>query len=306
MGYQQVRVYDVQHYCKGALTPYQVYRLKDNYATTATTASTSSMGNHGTSYPIALTKNMNYTLKIPIRGHESGTSASYEVMDMYVSDGQAATTPYHYTFPYKKYIVFNVWESISGKANWTYFRCYHYSTGGTYTQTASQTWSSVDGSSLSNKIVLDLYSGKTLSGTFAVEGGGMNTGRYVYYSDNVSCPGSWKSLGDITGFKFNPGLPWSTGTNPTLNGSVSGVLDYNTLAYGGVGRRYMYYQEYAHRLKHISVYVRNKADGAPTNNALTSNSGMTVYWYYTTYSSCSSNCNNCSSNCINMCSSDYT
>lgn len=297
MGYQQVRIYDVMHYCKGVLTPTQVQSIGNQlYSITSTTSTINS--SYGIQYPIVLTKHINYYQKIPIRGYVSGSSYNYQCIPMYNSDYQT-DIPQHYTFPYQKQIVFNVWESLNGSANWEYFRCYY--SGSSYTQTASKTWSSVSSSSLGNKLTLDLKSGTSLSGIFVIEGGGMNTSRSIYYSDNVVSPGSWKSVGRYTGFRVSPGYTmWPTYT-------ISAVTDYNTYM-GGAYKRPMRYQEYAHRLKHVSVYVRNDGDGTPTNSTLTSNSGLTVAYYYTTYSNCSSYCsaNYCNGYCSNMCTVDYT
>ena len=249
--YKQVRIKDVLNICPGALVPADIKKLYtgEYSGTSATTKPYDGLfyseNYYGGEYQYMLINRLYAKKFLPMLRYSSGSTK-----DCVPTSATAGNYAYN-IFPTKKKINFTVRESIGGAANFKYFRVQVYTTSSkSYNTIDSLTWNKIDGSS-SGTLTIPLSSSYSTSGnSFAVQFGGMNTARELYYSDNVCSPGVWKKVGKYSGAQFGPADTFSSEETLVTTDKLDAV-------------RYLTYKEYCYRVNHISVFVRNTADGAP-------------------------------------------
>lgn len=271
-----IRLSDVKQY-SGMLVPSIQQAYGNGYFTITSTTSTIS------SLPPSSLLIPSYAAGYACEGinPKCVSAGTYYCMPMSAVVG---TTAYA-AFPKEKKIRLTIYEDLNGKANFEYFYLKYNGSN-----RASQTMSSVSNSWTSDNIYVTLNPNDTQY-TIQANFGGMNASRRLHYSDNVCSPGSWKYIGKYSGVNFNPGIDGGT-----ANSSVSAIT------YLG-GKTYLSAIEYLTRLKHVCIAIGYS--GTPSaSNAKTSNSGKTIYWAYSTASTCNGHCS-CDCNYCNDCTYTY-
>ena len=250
--YKQVRIKDVLNICPGALVPADIKKLYTGEYT-GTSVSTSPYDGfyyeedyYGGKYQYMLINRLYAKKFLPMLRYSSGSTK-----DCVPTSATAGNYAYN-IFPYSKQLKITIRESISGYINFEYFRIKVYSFANkTYTKVAELTWPKIN-DPVDTTLDIPLGTNYSTSGYgFGVQFGGMNTSRELYYSDDVCSPGVWKHVGKYTNIQFVPSSEFGSG----------GTCAVTTDMFDSV--RLLSYREYCYRVNHISVYVRNKADGAP-------------------------------------------
>lgn len=260
MAYRLLKISDILNRMPGLLVPADIKKLYDG------TYSTSETNTYdGSSYSENYYEGKYKDILVPARyaakfapacfRYDCGDPANNSTECLEMSGATSGITLYN-RWPYKKEINVTVWESLTGPANFKFFKIRAGTTANTYTEMGSLTWSEINNSSTKQISINVGTSHSTSASLFTVYMGGMTGSRPMYYSDNVCSPGVWKFVVDAQQANFDP-----AGTFP------SSAIMVTTDKFDFDGKvRVLSFREYVYRLNHISVYVRARsAQGAPTN-----------------------------------------
>ena len=264
MSYRLLKISDILNKMPGLLVPADIKKLYDGTYTVSGT----SVYDGSSYYPQNYYNSPYKDMLVPARYAEKFAPACFrydcgdpsnnstECLEM---SGATSGVYLYNRWPYQKKINFTVWESLTGTANFKFFKIRVGTTANTYTDVASLTWDKIDGSSTKQISISVGTSYSTSASLFTVYMGGMTGSRPMYYSDNVCSPGVWKYVADAQQASFDP-----AGTFPSSAVMVTtDRFEFNDS--GQIMVRLLSFREYVYRLNHISVYVRaNKGQGAPT------------------------------------------